>query len=167
MGFSWQEYWNGLPFPPSGALPNPGIKSASPALAGRFFYCWATWEAKPRHGSNLNVHQQMMDKEDVGWVCVSVSVCVCVSVCLCLSVSVCVCVCVCVCIKVSNASEGSFPHTVPGTQKVLNKYLMNQLTWRKKYSLTGDFPGGPVAKSLRFQGKGLIPGQGTNPTNHN
>ena len=29
-GFSRQEYWNGLPFPPPGDLPNPGIKPASP-----------------------------------------------------------------------------------------------------------------------------------------
>ena len=35
MGFSGQEYW--LPFPSSGDLPNPGIKSTSPALAGGFF----------------------------------------------------------------------------------------------------------------------------------
>ena len=26
MGFSRQEYWSGLPFPPSGYLPDPGIK---------------------------------------------------------------------------------------------------------------------------------------------
>ena len=32
MGFSRQEYWNGLPFPSSGDLPNPGIKPGSPAL---------------------------------------------------------------------------------------------------------------------------------------
>ena len=31
MGFSWQEYWNGLPFPPPGDLPDPGIKLTSPA----------------------------------------------------------------------------------------------------------------------------------------
>ena len=37
MGFSRQEYWSGLPFPPPGDLPNPGIKPGSPALAGRFF----------------------------------------------------------------------------------------------------------------------------------
>ena len=36
MGFSWQEYWSGLSFPPPRDLPNPGIKPASPALAGRF-----------------------------------------------------------------------------------------------------------------------------------
>ena len=32
MGFSRQEYWNGLPFPSPGDLPNPGIKSGSPTL---------------------------------------------------------------------------------------------------------------------------------------
>ena len=31
MGFSRQEYWNGLPFPPLGDFPDPGIKPASPA----------------------------------------------------------------------------------------------------------------------------------------
>ena len=36
-GFSRQEYWNGLPFPPLGDLPDPGIEPESPALAGRFF----------------------------------------------------------------------------------------------------------------------------------
>ena len=30
MGFSRQEYWSGLPCPPPGNLPNPGIKPASP-----------------------------------------------------------------------------------------------------------------------------------------
>ena len=37
MGFSRQEYWSGLPFPAPGNLPDPGIKSASPAVAGKFF----------------------------------------------------------------------------------------------------------------------------------
>ena len=32
MGFSRQEYWSGLPFPPPGDLPNPGVKPRSPAL---------------------------------------------------------------------------------------------------------------------------------------
>ena len=38
-GFFSQDYWSGLPFPPPGDLPNPGIKPAcpaSPALAGGF-----------------------------------------------------------------------------------------------------------------------------------
>jgi len=37
MEFSRQEYWIGLPFPPSGDLSNPGIEPASLASAGRFF----------------------------------------------------------------------------------------------------------------------------------
>ena len=35
-GFSRQEYWGELPFPPPGDLPHPGIEPGSPALvAGR------------------------------------------------------------------------------------------------------------------------------------
>ena len=45
MGFSRQEYWSGLPFPSAEDLSNPGIKPASPALAGRFFTISTTWEA--------------------------------------------------------------------------------------------------------------------------
>ena len=32
MGFSKQEYWSGLPCPPPGDLPDPGLKPVSPAL---------------------------------------------------------------------------------------------------------------------------------------
>ena len=58
-GFSRQEYWNGLPYPPPGDLLDPGIKPTSlttPALTGRFFTTSATWEAPkkiPTQGSNL------------------------------------------------------------------------------------------------------------------
>ena len=40
MEFSRQEHWSGLPFPPPGDLPGPGIEptaSVAPALAGGFF----------------------------------------------------------------------------------------------------------------------------------
>ena len=37
MGFSRQEYWNGLPCPSPGELPDAGIEPASPELAGGFF----------------------------------------------------------------------------------------------------------------------------------
>ena len=40
LGFPRQEHWSGLPFPPPGNLPDPGIGPASlvsPALAGGFF----------------------------------------------------------------------------------------------------------------------------------
>ena len=36
VGFSRQERWRGLPCPPPGALPDPGIKLGSSALAGGF-----------------------------------------------------------------------------------------------------------------------------------
>ena len=46
MGFSRQEYWNGLQCPPPGYLPDSGIEPSSfvsPTLAGEFFT--TTWEA--------------------------------------------------------------------------------------------------------------------------
>ena len=45
MGFSRQEYWSGLPCPPPGDLPDPGVKPTSlmsPTLAGEFFTTSAT-----------------------------------------------------------------------------------------------------------------------------
>ena len=48
IGFSRQEYWSGLPCPPPGNLPGPGIEPVplmSPALAGEFFTTSTTWEA--------------------------------------------------------------------------------------------------------------------------
>jgi len=46
MGFSRQEYWSQLPFPPPVDLSDPGIKPMSlmsPALAGKFFTTNANW----------------------------------------------------------------------------------------------------------------------------
>ena len=40
MGLSRQVYWSGLPFPPPGVLPNPGL-----LLARQILYHWATREA--------------------------------------------------------------------------------------------------------------------------
>ena len=50
MGFFRQEHWSGLPCPPPGDLPNPGIQPASAsltslALAGGFVTTTPTWEA--------------------------------------------------------------------------------------------------------------------------
>ena len=47
MVFSRQEYWNGLPCPPPGDLPDSGIEPISllsPALAGGFCTTSAPWE---------------------------------------------------------------------------------------------------------------------------
>ena len=57
MGFSRQEYWSGLPCPPLGDLPNPGIEPVpltSLALAGGFFTTSATQEAQTSIYSSLN-----------------------------------------------------------------------------------------------------------------
>ena len=48
LGFPRQEFWSGLPCPPPGDLPDPGIEPVSltsPALAGVFFTSSVTWEA--------------------------------------------------------------------------------------------------------------------------
>ena len=45
MGFRRQEYCSGLPCPPPGDLPHPGIKPVSLALACEFFTIWVTREA--------------------------------------------------------------------------------------------------------------------------
>ena len=58
MGFSRQEYWSELPFPPPGDLSNPRIKPAflSPcALAGMFFIPGPTWEAQEVSGHHPNL----------------------------------------------------------------------------------------------------------------
>ena len=52
MGFSRQEHWSGLPCPPRGDLPNPGMDPeslTSPALMGGFFTTSTTWEDLPKH----------------------------------------------------------------------------------------------------------------------
>jgi len=51
MGFSRQEYWSGLPCPPPGDLPNPGIKPRSPALQADFIP--SEPPGKPRMRINL------------------------------------------------------------------------------------------------------------------
>ena len=44
MGFSREEYWSGLPFPPAGDLLNSGMEPVS-CIAGRFCIVSATREA--------------------------------------------------------------------------------------------------------------------------
>ena len=55
-GFSRQEYWSGLPCPPPGDLPDPGIKFASftsPPLACEFFTTSTAWEAPQIIGERI------------------------------------------------------------------------------------------------------------------
>ena len=45
--FSRQEYWNALPFPSPGDLPNPGIESESPASVGNSLPL--SHQGRPKH----------------------------------------------------------------------------------------------------------------------
>ena len=63
MGFSRQECWSGLSFPPPGDLPDPEIEPASlasPALEGRFF---TVIQVDPLH--HLDHHNKYNNNEKV------------------------------------------------------------------------------------------------------
>ena len=62
MGFSRQEYWDELPCPPPGDVPNSGIEPASPALQadplaieppGKRYICIYTWHLSGMYVSYL------------------------------------------------------------------------------------------------------------------
>ena len=62
MKFSGQENWSGLPCPPPGDLPDPGIKPQSlmsPALAGRFFTTSTTWEALSQNDIQVSCEHKL------------------------------------------------------------------------------------------------------------
>ena len=74
MGFSRHEYWSGLPCPPPGALPDPGIEPmslTSPALADRFFTTSTTWEAHEisyiRNFKKIQQTSEYNKKEGFSW----------------------------------------------------------------------------------------------------
>ena len=70
MGFSRKEYWSGLPCPPPGDLPGPGIEPTSlmsPALAGRFFTTSITWEAPETNISGLNFRNTTFVVSNASW----------------------------------------------------------------------------------------------------
>ena len=60
LGFTRQEYWSGLPFPPPGDLPNRGIKPASPALEGGFFTIEPLSPVKPTDGKKKKKNLTML-----------------------------------------------------------------------------------------------------------
>ena len=73
VGFSRQEYWSGLPFPPAGDIPDPGTKPTSPALVGGFFTTelpgiiviaikWKSWDLNPRQPSNWCLWTVVLEK---------------------------------------------------------------------------------------------------------
>ena len=71
MGFSRQEYWNRLPFPPPGDPPDAGIKPTSlvsPALAGGFFTTLTTWEALYLHYQHIKMRRKGAGSWTITWV---------------------------------------------------------------------------------------------------
>ena len=55
-GFSRQQYWSELPWPPPGDLPNAGIDPRSgPCIAGGFFTVWATREPQEYWSGSLSL----------------------------------------------------------------------------------------------------------------
>ena len=68
-GILQQEYWSGLPCPPPGDLPEPGIGPASlisPALAGGFFTVSATWEAPFLGGTSTTDGEKALEATSGG-----------------------------------------------------------------------------------------------------
>ena len=56
-GFSRQEYWSGLPCPPPGNLPNPGIEPRSPTLQVDSLLTEPPWEPKNTGVGSLSLLQ--------------------------------------------------------------------------------------------------------------
>ena len=62
MGFSRQEYWSGLPFPPLGDLPDSGIEPMSPALqvdSFFFFFNWRKHKLESRVPGEISINSDM------------------------------------------------------------------------------------------------------------
>ena len=64
MGFSRQQNWSGLPYPPPEDLPDPRIELVSlmsSALAGRFFTISTMWEAHMHIYIHTNTYSYMRE----------------------------------------------------------------------------------------------------------
>ena len=68
MGFSREEHWSGLPCPPPGDPPNPGIElmsSMSPALQEHSLPTEATWEAQGTQCNNIQMLMTESKRQNV------------------------------------------------------------------------------------------------------
>ena len=65
-GIHSQGHWSGLPSPPPGDFPEPGIEPKSPALAGRFFTTSPTREAHSANYFIVNVNDKL---QEMNWEC--------------------------------------------------------------------------------------------------
>ena len=64
MEFSRQDYKSGLPFPSPEDLPDPGIESVSPALAGGFFNTEPS--GKPQQGITRSLLSEVLSRGNSG-----------------------------------------------------------------------------------------------------
>ena len=71
MGFFRQESCSRLPFPPPGDLPHPGMKPASPALAGGFFTTVPPGKGGDGSLKYILVKKQAADQVSLGWCAVA------------------------------------------------------------------------------------------------
>ena len=79
MRFPRQEYWGGLPFLSPEDLPDPGIKPASPALAGGFFTIEPPGKPKMVWGEISNIKQILFNSLEIWWLTLHVSIADCMS----------------------------------------------------------------------------------------
>ena len=61
MGFSRPQYWSGLPRPPPGDLPNPGIEPRSPTLQTDSLPSEYVWNLK--HHTNELIYEAKTDSQ--------------------------------------------------------------------------------------------------------
>ena len=81
MWFPRQEHWSGLPFPPPGDLPDPGIKPVSlvsPALTGRFFPTVPSGKPSISCNTIYNGKNGKNLKRNIQYMCVYVKLSLCV-----------------------------------------------------------------------------------------
>ena len=67
MGFFWQGYWSGLPCPPPGDLPNPGIKPRSPTFWAESLMSEPPGKPKNTGVGSLSLLQQIFPTQESNW----------------------------------------------------------------------------------------------------
>ena len=67
MVFPMQEYWNGLPFPSPGDLPDPGIEPESLALQADSLPSESPGKPKNSGGGNLSLLQEIFLTQEWNW----------------------------------------------------------------------------------------------------
>ena len=66
-GFSRQEYWSGLPYPPPGVPPNPGIEPRSPALQEDSLLSKPAGKPKNTGLCGLSLLQGIFPTQELNW----------------------------------------------------------------------------------------------------